>query len=244
MFQSKYLCDISLKKSTIAKQILVIEDEPNVAAFISQGLKESGYKVLVAYSGINGLELLKQKEIDLVVLDIILPGMDGREVAKKIRQMGFDSLPIIMLTALGATENIVTGLDAGADDYLVKPFKFKELLARIRARTRKKFLAENNKRKLIIADLELDRDAKIVKRADTEVNLTSTEFRLLEYLLKNKNKVSSRIDILESVWDVNFNMGTNVVDVYVNYLRNKIDKNFEPKLIHTVIGMGYILKVQ
>lgn len=232
------------KLPTIAKQILIIEDEPNVAAFISQGLQESGYRVLVAYDGKNGLELLKQKEIDLVVLDVILPGMDGREIAKKIRLMGYDSLPIIMLTALGATENIVKGLDSGADDYLVKPFKFKELLARIRARTRSKFLTENDKQKLKIDDLELDRDAKIVKRAGEEINLTSTEFRLLEYMLLNKNKVSSRISILEGVWDVNFNMGTNVVDVYVNYLRNKIDKNYDTKLIHTVIGMGYIIKVQ
>jgi len=168
--------------------------------------------------------------------------MDGREVAKEIRRLGYDSLPIIMLTALGATENIVKGLDSGADDYLVKPFKFKELLARIRARTRKKGIPIDNDQKLMIEDLELDMDAKIVKRAGEEINLTSTEFRLLEYLLKNKNRVSSRIDILENVWDINFNMGTNVVDVYVNYLRNKIDKKFKTKLIHTVIGMGYIIK--
>ncbi len=231
-----------LKITTIAKQILVIEDEPNVAAFISQGLQESGYTVFVAYNGLNGLELLKEKEIDLVVLDVILPGMDGREVAKTIRQLGYGTLPIIMLTALGATENIVKGLDAGADDYLVKPFKFKELLARIRARTRQKGDNGINCVQLTIEDLELDMDSKIVKRAGKEINLTSTEFRLLEYLLKNKNKVLNRIDILESVWDINFNMGTNVVDVYVNYLRNKIDKKHETKLIHTVIGMGYVLK--
>jgi len=198
--------------------------------------------VFVAYDGQNGLELLKQQQIDLVVLDVILPGMDGREVAKEIRRLGYDGLPIIMLTALGATENIVKGLDSGADDYLVKPFKFKELLARIRARTRKKGIPGNNNQKLEIEDLELDMDAKIVKRAGDEINLTSTEFRLLEYLLKNKNRVSSRIDILENVWDINFNMGTNVVDVYVNYLRNKIDKKYKTKLIHTVIGMGYIIK--
>ncbi|MCG8330451.1 MAG: response regulator transcription factor [Chitinophagales bacterium] len=213
-----------------------------MAAFISQGLRESGYKVFVAYDGVNGLELLKQKEIDLVVLDIILPGIDGLEVAKRIRQIGYENLPIIMLTALGTTENIVKGLDSGGDDYLVKPFKFKELLARIRAHTRKKFVAENNNQILVIEDLELDGDTKIVKRAGQEIKLTSTEFRLLEYLLKNKNRVLSRVDILENVWDINFNMGTNVVDVYVNYLRNKIDKKFEVKLIHTVIGMGYVLK--
>lgn len=231
-----------LKPTTIVKQILVIEDEPNVAAFISQGLQESGYKVFVAYDGANGLELLKQKEIDLVVLDIILPGMDGREVAKKIRNLGYSALPIIMLTALGTTENIVKGLDAGADDYLLKPFKFKELLARIRARTRTIGVPINEEQVLMIADLELDGDAKQVKRAGSEIKLTSTEFRLLEYLLKNRNRVLSRMDILENVWDINFNLGTNVVDVYVNYLRNKIDKKYDTKLIHTVIGMGYILK--
>lgn len=196
----------------------------------------------MAYDGLNGLELLKQNQIDLVVLDIILPGIDGREVAKKIRQMGYSTLPIIMLTALRETDNIVKGLDAGADDYMVKPFKFKELLARIRARTRKQGELANTNQKLTIEDLELDTDAKVVKRAGKDVNLTSTEFRLLEYLLKNKNRVSSRIEILESVWDINFNMGTNVVDVYVNYLRNKIDKKHETKLIHTVIGMGYVIK--
>ncbi|EDM44597.1 two-component system response regulator [unidentified eubacterium SCB49] len=188
--------------------------------------------------------MLKQKEIDLVVLDVILPGIDGLEVAKKIRQLGFDSLPIIMLTALGTTENIVKGLDSGADDYLIKPFKFKELLARIRARTRTVGITGNSNQLLQIEDLTLDMDAKIVTRGGQEIKLTSTEFRLLEYLMKNSNRVLSRVDILESVWDINFNMGTNVVDVYVNYLRNKIDKKFEIKLIHTVIGMGYILKVQ
>ncbi len=212
-------------------------------AFISQGLKESNYVVFAAYNGQNGLELLKQKEIDLVVLDIVLPNMDGREIARKIRDLGYTNLPIIMLTALGTTENIVKGLDAGANDYLVKPFKFKELLARIRAHTRNTQQPENWHRKLAIEDLELDRDAKLVKRGKDEIKLTSTEFRLLEYLLRNKNRVLNRMDILENVWEINFNIGTNVVDVYVNYLRNKIDKHYEVKLIHTVIGMGYVLKV-
>ncbi len=196
----------------------------------------------MAYDGLKGLELLNVRNIDLVVLDVILPGMDGREVARKIRATRNANIPIIMLTALGTTDNIVKGLDAGADDYLVKPFKFKELLARIRAHTRHKGFRIDNNEKLYLDDLELDRDAKIVKRAGNEIKLTSTEFRLLEYLLENSNRVLSRIDILEGVWDINFNMGTNVVDVYVNYLRNKIDKNYEVKLIHTVIGMGYVLK--
>jgi len=226
----------------MAKRILVIEDEHNVATFIKQGLSEEGYDVSLAYEGQQGLELLAHHEVDLVVLDIILPGMDGRKVAEKIRELGYRNLPIIMLTALGNTENVVKGLDSGADDYLVKPFKFKELLARIRALTRRKGSALAVTRKLVLQDLELDRDAKIVKRAGNEIKLTSTEFRLLEFFLKNKNRVLGRIDILEHVWDINFNMGTNVVDVYVNYLRNKIDKNYSPKLIQTVIGMGYVIK--
>ncbi|MCK0161300.1 response regulator transcription factor [Muricauda sp. F6463D] len=213
-----------------------------MAAFISQGLQESGYKVFVAYDGLNGLDLLKQKDIDLVVLDVILPKMDGREVAKKIRELGYSNLPIIMLTALGSTENIVLGLDSGANDYLLKPFKFKELLARIRAHTRTKSTTYDNVQKLVLEDLEMDIDTKEVKRNGKEIHLTSTEFRLLEYLLKNKKRVLNRVDILENVWDVNFNLGTNVVDVYVNYLRNKIDKGHDLKLIHTVIGMGYVLK--
>lgn len=224
------------------KRILVIEDEHNVATFIKQGLLEVGYEVFLAYEGEQGIDLLKNKEIDLIILDIILPKMDGREVAKKIRSLGYEDVPIIMLTALGNTENVVKGLDSGADDYLVKPFKFKELLARIRALTRRNGSALTADQKLVLQDLELDTDAKTVKRAGKEISLTSTEFRLLEFLLKNKNRVLSRIDILENVWDINFNMGTNVVDVYVNYLRNKIDRNYNSKLIQTVIGMGYVIK--
>lgn len=223
-------------------RILVIEDEQNVAAFVQQGLKETGYEVFLAYDGTNGLDLLTQQSFDLIILDIMLPGMDGREIAIKIRQMGYKDLPILMLTALGTTENIVKGLDAGADDYLIKPFKFKELLARIRALSRRSGGSTVAHKIYKILDLELDSDSKSVKRAGTPIKLTSTEFRLLEFLMKNQNKVLSRIDILENVWDINFNMGTNVVDVYVNYLRNKIDKNFEPKLIQTVIGMGYMVK--
>lgn len=224
------------------KQILLIEDEFNVADFIRQGLEEYGYKVFVAYSGDLGMELLKENQIDLIVLDVILPGMDGREIARKIRQLGYANLPIIMLTALGSTENVVKGLDAGADDYLVKPFKFKELLARIRALLRRVDGSTRIEQKITIADLVLDQETKLVTRADKEIKLTSTEFRLLEYLLKNQNRVLSRIDILEHVWDINFNMGTNIVDVYINYLRNKIDKDSELKLIHTIIGMGYVIK--
>ena len=228
----------------MARQILVIEDEHNVAAFIKQGLIEANYEVFLAYEGAQGIELLKNKQIDLVILDVILPGMDGWAVAKKIRELGYGELPIIMLTALGTTDNVVKGLDSGADDYLVKPFKFKELLARIRALGRRNGASVPINRKLVLRDLELDNDAKVVTRAGNEIKLTSTEFRLLQFLLKNKNRVLSRIDILENVWDINFNMGTNVVDVYVNYLRNKIDRNYDFQLIQTVIGMGYVIKDQ
>lgn len=224
------------------KYILLIEDEQNVAAFIKKGLQEEGYEIMLAYDGVTGLELLKQHAIDLVILDIILPGISGLEVCKSIRQSDQRDVPVLMLTALGSTENVVSGLDSGADDYLPKPFKFKELLARIRALLRRRSRSEEPSRCLSIADLELNRDTKTAVRAGQEIKLTATEYRLLEYFMKNPRRVLSRVNLLENVWDINFDMGTNVVDVYVNYLRNKIDKGFSTKLIHTVIGMGYILK--
>ena len=224
------------------KNVLVIEDEQNVAAFIKKGLNEAGYHVFIAYDGDTGLDLIQQKQIDFILLDVILPGKNGVEIAKEIRSRGHSETPILMLTALGTTDNIVNGLDAGADDYLIKPFKFKELLARLRALERRKNFTVSPQAKLKIANLELDTDAKVVKRDKDEIKLTSTEYRLLEYFMKNPNKVLSRIEILESVWDIGFDIGTNVVDVYVNYLRNKIDKEYSPKLIQTVIGMCYILK--
>ncbi|WP_199269587.1 response regulator transcription factor [Formosa sp. L2A11] len=224
------------------QNILIVEDEYNVATFIKKGLEEAGYHAFIAYNSESCIELILQEDIHLILLDVILPGMNGFEIAAKIKSLGYVSTPIIFLSALGSTENIVKGLDTGADDYLTKPFKFKELLARIRAVARRKNRDVPNTALLKIANLELNNDTKIVKRNGLEIKLTSTEFRLLEYLLKNKNKVLSRVDILEHVWDINFNMGTNVVDVYVNYLRNKIDKKFTPKLIQTIVGMGYILK--
>lgn len=222
--------------------ILLIEDEQNVAAFIKKGLQEEGYEVIMAYDGVTGLDLLKQHSIDLVILDVILPGMSGLDVCKSIRNSDQLDVPVLMLTALGSTENVVSGLDSGADDYLAKPFKFKELLARVRALLRRRSRPEEPSRFLSIADLELNRDTKTAVRAGQEIKLTATEYRLLEYLMKNPRRVLSRVDLLENVWDINFDMGTNVVDVYVNYLRNKMDKGFSPKLIHTVIGMGYMLK--
>ncbi len=225
----------------ISPNILLVEDEPNIANVISKGLTEAGCTVSIAPDGNIGFQMATDHNYDLYILDIMLPGLNGIELCKMLRKMN-ESRPILMLTALGTTENIVTSLENGADDYLVKPFKFAELIARIRAllrRTNGTFSEEN---KLKIADLEMDIDAKTVSRNNKPINLTSTEYRMLEHFLKNKKKVVSRMDLLENVWGVDFNMATNVVDVYVNYLRKKIDKDFEPKLIHTVIGMGYILK--
>jgi DNA-binding response OmpR family regulator len=208
---------------------------------ISKGLSEAGCSVSVAMDGNTGFEMASANAYDMYIIDIMLPGLNGLALCKMLRKARV-SAPILILTALGTTENVVAGLDAGADDYLVKPFKFTELIARLRALKRRhagNFTEEN---KLRMADLEIDLDARIVKRNDTEIKLTSTEYRMLEYFMKNPRKIVSRMDLLENVWGVDFNMATNVVDVYVNYLRKKIDKDFEQKLLHTVIGMGYILK--
>ena len=220
--------------------ILVVEDEPNVAAFIKKGLEEQAYKVELAFDGNTGLSLARQKDFSLAILDVVMPGLNGLEVCRQLRTW-YPGLPILMLTALGTTEDIVTGLETGADDYLTKPFKFKELLARVRALTRRHNLL-NQSSKLVVADLEVDLDTKTVERSGKTINLTAREFALLEYFMRNKGKVLSRIDLLENVWEMNYDLGSNVVDVYVNYLRNKIDKDFPVKLLQTVIGMGYVLK--
>lgn len=220
--------------------VLVIEDEPNVVAFVKKGLQEQLYEVDVAYDGQTGLSLALQKDYALIVLDVILPNSNGIQVCRDIRKHNMH-VPILMLTALGTTEDVVNGLDSGADDYLTKPFKFKELLARVRALTRRSNLSQANG-KLTVADLEVDLDTKAVTRGGKTINLTAKEYALLEYFIRNKGKVLSRLDLLENVWELNFDLSSNVVDVYVNYLRNKIDKDFDSKLIHTVIGMGYVLK--
>ncbi len=228
------------------KKILVIEDEANVISLLKRGLEEEGYEISVAMDGASGLEMATQHAFDLIVLDIMLPNMNGIDVCKTIRSRNNDT-PILLLTALGSTENIVSGLDSGADDYLVKPFKFAELLARMRTlfRRRKKKAKEEEEEQtniLRFSNLQLDLDSKQVQREGKNITLTATEFRLLEYFMKNTNKVVSRMHILEFVWGIDFNMNTNVVDVYINYLRKKIDKGFEPKLLHTVVGMGYVMK--
>jgi DNA-binding response OmpR family regulator len=220
--------------------ILLIEDEINVSAFIKKGLEEESFHVDVAFDGYTGKNLALQEPYDLILLDLILPNINGLEVCRILREEKIET-PILMLTALGSTDNIVTGLKTGADDYLIKPFKFKELLARINA------LIRRNQNRVInpvfkFTDLELNDSTKEVKRNGQAIKLTAREFALLQYFINNMGIVKSRVQIMESVWGNSYDNNSNVVDVYVNYLRNKIDKDFSPKLIHTVTGMGYIFK--
>lgn len=192
-----------------------------------------------AFDGATGLNMALSDEYDVIILDIVMPGMNGLELCKKLREEQGNQTPVLMLTALGTTDDIVDGLTVGADDYLTKPFKFRELLARVHALARRKTVVG---RMLSVNGLTLDTEAKEVLRDVSKIELTAREFRLLEYLLVNKNRVVSRTDILENVWDVNHDLGTNVVDVYINYLRKKIDHDFEVPLIKTVVGMGYTIK--
>jgi len=226
--------------------ILLVEDELSVVNFIKKGLSEEQFSVSVALNGNDGLIMASENNYSMIILDIMIPEKNGIEVCKEIRQKGIKT-PILFLTALNTPDNIVLGLNSGADDYLAKPFKFNELIARINAILRRVNTANStpkNHNIFSFADLVLDDEAKKVTRANKEISLTATEYRLLLALLKNKGKVLSRLDLLESAWNINFNMETNVVDVYINYLRKKIDSNSDTKLIHTVIGMGYVLKIQ
>ncbi len=228
----------------LKKKILLVEDEIKVVEFIKKGLDEGGYEVSVALDGNTALNMAAATIYDLIILDIMLPDKNGIEVCKELRAKNCTS-PILFLTALGTSENIALGLNTGADDYLVKPFKFIELNARINALLRRLSQTEDTaiaKNIYTVADLRVDDDAKTISRNGNLISLTATEYRLLLVLLKNKGKVLSRAEILESAWDINFNLATNVVDVYINYLRKKIDTDYEPKLIHTLVGMGYVLK--
>ena len=222
-------------------KLLIVEDEQDIAAFLKKGLEENGHETHIAFDGEMGLKLAMNIPFDLILLDIILPKINGLEVCHKLRTELHYEKPIIMMTALGSTDDIVEGLNMGADDYLVKPIKFKELLARLNALNRRKDYNSNSKL-LEIGELTLNQDSKEVKYGTDLINLTAREFNFLAYLLKNKGRVMSRIDILENVWEINFDLGTNVIDVYMNYLRKKIDKRFDVKLIHTVVGMGYVIK--
>ncbi|RYD81411.1 MAG: response regulator transcription factor [Sphingobacteriales bacterium] len=223
-------------------KILLVEDEPNVATLINKGLTEKGHAVAVATDGELGLSMALANSFDIILLDIMLPRLSGMEVCRQIREKKILT-PILFLTALGTTENIVAGLNAGGDDYLVKPFKFAELEARLHSLNRRNQVPTLQDESIIIGLLSINLQAKLVHYNNEPVNLTSTEYRLLEYFVNNKNRVLSRIEILEHVWGIDFNMGTNVVDVYVNYLRKKVDKDPAQKLINTVIGMGYMLKM-
>lgn len=222
-------------------KILLIEDEPGLVSVIIRGLNEAGMEVSVAGDGQIGLEMAMKHQFDLIILDIMLPGMNGIQVCRELRKAD-NNVAVLMLTALSSTENIITGLDSGADDYLVKPFKFAELEARIRSLVRRSKNVAPVRNTLRIEGLEVDLLSKTVSRDGKQIVLTATEYRLLEYFLRNMNVVLSRIQILEHVWDIDFNMGTNVVDVYINYLRKKIDQGYNTKLIHTVFGMGYMFK--
>ena len=219
--------------------ILLIEDDPEVAAFIKTGLEEQDYHVTVVSDGIEGTKTAIDKNFDLLILDIILPGYNGFKVCKEVR-IHTKELPILMLTALGTISDKVKGFENGADDYLTKPFHFEELLARINALTRRHTIVSEKIYK--VADLEVDCNNGSVFRNGNEILLTTKEFTLLEILIANKNKVLSRSEIAGKVWGINFDRGTNLIDVYINYLRTKIDKNHSKKLIQTVIGRGYVLK--
>lgn len=220
-------------------KILLVEDEINIASFIGRGLKEFGHTVSVCHDGEAGWKLLQDESFDLLIMDIIMPKMSGLELCRLYRQTYGYQTPVIILTALGTTEDIVKGLDAGADDYLVKPFSFQELEARIKALLRRG--KEMPAKQLFCEDLILDCNIRRAKRGDSDIDLTVKEYRLLEYFMIHQGVVLSRATLLKDVWDKNFDTNTNVVDVYVNYLRMKIDRNFDKKLIHTVVGLGYIM---
>jgi len=220
-------------------RILVVEDEKKVASFIKKGLEEEHYAVDIAYDGEKGLGLAQINEYDLILLDIMLPRLDGMEVLRQIRRNG-SNMPILMLTAKDSVEDIVSGLDGGSDDYLTKPFSFAELLARVRALLRRK--AREKTDILTVGDLSLSTSTHRVKRGGREIELTPKEYALLEYFMRNPNRILTRTLITEHVWDYHFDPETNVIDVYVNYLRKKIDQGFEKKLIHTIRGSGYMMR--
>jgi len=220
-------------------RILVIEDEVKIAQFIKRGLKEEGYAVDVAVDGEEGHFMLSSNEYDAIILDLMLPKIDGLTLCKEIRKAS-NPTPIIMLTAKDTVKDKVKGLDSGADDYLPKPFAFEELLARVRVLLRKK--DSRVQTQLKVEDLCLDLLTHKVTRGDKEIDLTVKEYALLEYLMRNAGNIVTRTMISEHVWDINFDTFTNVIDVYINYLRNKVDSGFDNKMIHTVRGKGYLLK--
>jgi len=228
----------------MSTNILIIEDEPAVASVIRKALTEEQYEVTVAMDGGSALDLVSRFDYRLIILDIMLPGVNGIQLCRTIRKQGITT-PILLLTALSSTDNIVSGLDAGADDYLTKPFKIAELLARVRALLRRNngpASSADAPKELSFADIVLNLDEKNATRNERPIELTATEFRLLEYLMRNPRRVLSRMDILENVWGYDFEMNTKTVDVYINYLRKKLDAGPDGRVIQTIVGMGYMLK--
>jgi DNA-binding response OmpR family regulator len=222
-------------------KILVIEDEQQVSSLIKQGLEEQSMTVDVAYDGQLGERLALSRDYDVILLDIVIPGINGFDLCKIIKKEK-PITPILMLTTLSTTADKVTGFDAGADDYLLKPFEFEELIARIKALSRRSLAAGNPYGNILrFEDLKLDPEKKIARRGDKNIKLSAKEFSLLEFFMKNPGKVISRTELAEKIWDLKFETGTNVVEVYINMLRNKIDRDYPSKLLHTRIGLGYVL---
>jgi len=219
--------------------ILVVEDEKKVAGFIKRGLEEDGYQVVVTHDGADGIKQALEGDYSLIILDVMLPKKDGLAVVRELREAG-KRIPVLMLTAKAATEDVVSGLDAGSDDYLTKPFAFAELTARVRALLRRE--GQDRGAEIRYADLRLDPVTHKVWRGKVEIELTAKEYGLLEYLMRNPNTILSRAMIADHVWDYAFDSFTNIIDVYVNYLRKKVDKDFPVKLIHTVRGQGYVMR--
>lgn len=223
--------------------VLVIEDEQKVADYIKLGLEEQSYKVNIAYDGLAGAKLAMNNKYDIIIIDVLLPIISGYDLCKMFRDQKILT-PILLLTALSSIEDKIQGFDRGADDYLVKPFDFRELVARMKSLLKRKEDLIPKVNILTTADLEMNIDQMSVRRAGKKIELTTKEFALLEYFMRNSGKAISRTDIASKVWDISFDTGTNVIDVYVNFLRKKIDKDFTPKLIHTIKGTGYIFKVE
>lgn len=222
--------------------ILIIEDEKRIADLLQKGLEENSYQTMVAYDGTMGLRLFRSHSFHLIISDIILPKLDGFELCKEIRKSN-PKIPVLMLTALGSTDDKLDGFDAGADDYMTKPFDFRELMARVKALLRRDAVTEVNRPLELItyADLSINFSRQEVKRQNISIKLSPKEYNLLVYMVENAERVISRMEIAEKVWNTHFDTGTNFIDVYINYLRKKIDKNFEVKLIHTKPGIGFIL---
>lgn len=230
-------------KTAVKNNVLIIEDEIKVATFIKKGLETQNFAPEVAYTAKEALELFTKKEYAIIILDIGLPDMSGLAVCERIRRQS-TKVPILMLTAMGTVADKLSGFEVGTDDYLVKPFDFMELLVRINALIKRSGNTSKKEEFIVVGDLELDLKEKVARRAGNVIPLTAKEYILLEYLMLNSGRVMSKVDIAENVWDINFDTGTNFVEVYINYLRKKIDKDYPEKLIHTMIGMGYVMKIK